>query len=133
MKRTLASHLVFRTIAPHVAGAAALILQQHPNWTPEEVSNELINRSTKGVVRAETPVEAERLAQTVNRLLFVPPNPPPTSPTTNPTNPQGKSGKIAKVSDARRDDFLSRLKSCFFDIIYMRSHLCLMSIPPKRE
>jgi subtilisin family serine protease len=28
---------------PHVAGAAALILQQHPDWTPEEVKEALMN------------------------------------------------------------------------------------------
>lgn len=28
---------------PHVAGAAALILQMHPDWTPEEVKNVLIS------------------------------------------------------------------------------------------
>jgi len=28
---------------PHVAGAAALILQAHPDWTPEEVKNALIS------------------------------------------------------------------------------------------
>ena len=63
----------FDKIAPHVAGAAALILEEHPNWTPDQVSDELIKRSTKGVVKANTLVENNRLAQTKNRLLFIPP------------------------------------------------------------
>jgi subtilisin family serine protease len=60
-------------IAPHVTGAVALILEQHPNWTPDQVRDELIKRSTKGVVKANTPVENYRLVQTKNRLLFIPP------------------------------------------------------------
>jgi aqualysin 1 len=36
--------------SPHVAGAAALYLQLHPNASPATVRNELVNRSTKGTV-----------------------------------------------------------------------------------
>jgi subtilisin family serine protease len=67
------NRFLFDKIAPHVAGAVALILEQHPNWTPDQVSDELIKRSTKGVVKANTPVENYRLVQTKNRLLFIPP------------------------------------------------------------
>lgn len=35
--------------SPHVAGAAALILEQHPGWTPAQVANELNATSSSGV------------------------------------------------------------------------------------
>jgi subtilisin family serine protease len=56
--------------APHVAGAAALILDAHPSYTPAQVQAKLIANATKGKVtdRAGTP----------NRLLFVPA--PPKAP-----------------------------------------------------
>ena len=31
--------------APHVAGACALILQKHPEWTPEQVKSALMSTS----------------------------------------------------------------------------------------
>ena len=36
--------------SPHVAGVAALILQDNPSFTPAQVTNELANRTTKGKV-----------------------------------------------------------------------------------
>ncbi|MEU4625494.1 S8 family peptidase [Actinoplanes sp. NPDC023801] len=56
--------------APHVAGAAALILDAYPAWTPAQVQARLIADSTKDRVtdRAGSP----------NRLLFVPA--PPKAP-----------------------------------------------------
>jgi subtilisin family serine protease len=56
--------------APHVAGAAALILDAYPGWTPARVQAKLIADSTKNKVsdRAGSP----------NRLLFVPA--PPKAP-----------------------------------------------------
>lgn len=32
--------------APHVAGAAALILGDHPDWTPQQVRDEMVRRAT---------------------------------------------------------------------------------------
>jgi len=36
--------------SPHVAGAAALVLHQYPGYTPAQVTQELLNRATNGVV-----------------------------------------------------------------------------------
>ncbi len=36
--------------SPHVAGAAALILDEHPNWSPAQVASELTARATAGVL-----------------------------------------------------------------------------------
>lgn len=47
--------------APHVAGAAALIMSVHPAWTPAQVSAEIIGKATTGKVKN---------AYSVNRLLF---------------------------------------------------------------
>ncbi|MFC4064597.1 S8 family serine peptidase [Actinoplanes subglobosus] len=56
--------------SPHVAGAAALLLDANPSWTPAQVQAKLIANATKGKVtdRAGAP----------NRLLFVPA--PPKAP-----------------------------------------------------
>jgi subtilisin family serine protease len=35
--------------APHVAGSAALLLQRHPRWTPEQVKSALMNTATEDV------------------------------------------------------------------------------------
>lgn len=49
--------------APHVAGAAALILQRHPKATPDQVAEALLDSATRGVV-------TNRGASSPNRLLF---------------------------------------------------------------
>jgi len=36
--------------APHVAGAAALLLSRHPGWTPGQVRDHLVGQATPGVV-----------------------------------------------------------------------------------
>ena len=36
--------------APHVAGAAAMVLSAHPTWTPAQVRNDIVNRATTGKV-----------------------------------------------------------------------------------
>jgi len=36
--------------SPHVAGAAALVLGAHPDWTPARVRDELVARATTGLV-----------------------------------------------------------------------------------
>ncbi len=62
--------------SPHVAGAAALILDEHPTWTPTQVRNELNARATSGVI--------SNTSGSPNLLLYTlgggPPPPPPPPP-----------------------------------------------------
>ncbi|SDZ08402.1 Serine protease, subtilisin family [Micromonospora pattaloongensis] len=50
--------------APHVAGAAALVLSANPSYTPAQVSSTLVSRATTGVVTSPG-------SGSPNRLLFV--------------------------------------------------------------
>ncbi len=50
--------------APHVAGAAAILLSAHPTWTPQQVGDRIVADATKGVV-------GNRGGGSPNRLLFV--------------------------------------------------------------
>jgi len=50
--------------APHVTGAAAILLSAHPIWTPQQVAARIIADATKGVV-------GNRGGGSPNRLLFV--------------------------------------------------------------
>lgn len=52
--------------APHAAGAAAMILSQHPAWTPAQVSSTLTSSATIGAITNPG-------AGTPNRLLYVGP------------------------------------------------------------
>jgi subtilisin family serine protease len=69
--------------APHVAGAAALLLSVQPSFTPSQVTNTLLANATPGVITSAG-------STTPNRLLFTapvgggspPPPPPPTTTTT---------------------------------------------------
>jgi subtilisin family serine protease len=54
--------------APHVTGAAAILLSAHPTWTPQQVAARIIADATKGVV-------GNRGGGSPNRLLFVSQNP----------------------------------------------------------
>jgi subtilisin family serine protease len=72
--------------APHVAGAAALLLAANPTWTPAQVRDALVANSTTGVV-------SNPGSGSPNRLLFVgeggsepPPPPPPGCSGTNGTD-----------------------------------------------
>jgi subtilisin family serine protease len=56
--------------APHVAGAAALVLDAAPGWTPAQVRNFLVAKATTGKVTGTK--------GSPNRLLFVPA--PPAAP-----------------------------------------------------
>ncbi|MFC6239658.1 S8 family peptidase [Longivirga aurantiaca] len=56
--------------APHVAGAAALLLQQSPNLTPAQVRDALVGQATTGVVGSPG-------TGSPNRLLFTAPAPAP--------------------------------------------------------
>jgi subtilisin family serine protease len=57
--------------SPHVAGAAALVLDANPTWTPRTVRDYLVRTATTGRI-------ANRGARSPNRLLFV--TAPPTAP-----------------------------------------------------
>jgi len=48
--------------APHVAGAAALVLSIHPSWTPQQVRNTLVNEAT--TTNVSTPGSD-------NRMLYI--------------------------------------------------------------
>jgi subtilisin family serine protease len=50
--------------SPHVAGAAALVLQAHPTWSPAQVTSFLVTNATTGVVTSPG-------AGSPNRLLYV--------------------------------------------------------------
>jgi subtilisin family serine protease len=60
--------------SPHAAGAGALVLHEHPTWTPSQVMAELNARATTGVLSSIG-------TGSPNRLLFTlgaaPPPPPP--------------------------------------------------------
>jgi aqualysin 1 len=71
--------------SPHAAGAAALLLEANPTWTPSQVSNAMVTNATTGVV-------GNPGTGSPNRLLFVdgggsppPPPPPPPPPSGAPT------------------------------------------------
>ncbi|MER7280618.1 S8 family serine peptidase [Dactylosporangium sp. NPDC000244] len=56
--------------APHVAGAAAMILEAHPSYSPDQVRQALLQSSTVGAVKNPGPGSP-------NRLLFVRQEDPP--------------------------------------------------------
>jgi subtilisin family serine protease len=75
--------------APHVAGAAALVLAANPSASPADVGNALTSAATADVVRGVT-------AGTVNRLLFT--GGTPVTPT--PEEPVTPEEPTATVPDA---------------------------------
>lgn len=75
--------------APHVAGAAALVLAANPSASPADVANALASSATADVVRGVT-------AGTVNRLLFT--GGTPVTPT--PEEPVTPEDPTATVPDA---------------------------------
>ncbi|GAA1539127.1 hypothetical protein GCM10009827_067970 [Dactylosporangium maewongense] len=56
--------------SPHVAGAAALILEAHPDYSPQLVRAALVQSSTVGALDMST-YPAYAAASTANRLLYV--------------------------------------------------------------
>jgi subtilisin family serine protease len=68
--------------APHVAGAAALLLSVQPTLTPAEVSNTLLANTTPGVITSAGSTTPNRLLFTTQGQIGTPPPPPPTTTTT---------------------------------------------------
>ncbi|MEV4134020.1 S8 family serine peptidase [Dactylosporangium sp. NPDC049742] len=63
--------------SPHVAGAAALILQAHPDYTPSQVRQALIQSATVGALKMEATYRPYAASSTANRLLYIRQNDPP--------------------------------------------------------
>lgn len=54
--------------SPHLAGAAALVLQQHPGWTPEQVKTALTSTSVRGLFEADAVTPADPFGHGSGRL-----------------------------------------------------------------
>ncbi|MCP4320699.1 MAG: S8 family serine peptidase [Alteromonadales bacterium] len=61
--------------SPHVAGVAALILQENPNYTPVQVSTELSNRATKGKISDAKTGSPNKLLYSLKGDIIVDPDP----------------------------------------------------------
>merc|ERR1719288_705045 len=46
---------------PHVAGAAALVTQEHPAWTPLQVREHLLSIATMGALHGDTGTSRNKL------------------------------------------------------------------------
>jgi aqualysin 1 len=83
--------------SPHVAGAAALVLQRNPSAAPSVVRDTLISTATTGVV-------ADPGASSPNRLLYTlgtssPPPPPPPPPPGCSSLPYVGNGTLSGAGD----------------------------------
>ena len=56
---------------PHVAGYAAILLGLHPDLTPAEIKERVLNQSTKGEIDFSD-IPTQWVSKTENRLLYVP-------------------------------------------------------------
>jgi subtilisin family serine protease len=63
---------------PHVAGVAALYLDEHPSAAPQEVRDAIVNSATQGVVTGAGSGSPNRLLYSL--LTTAPPPPPPPPP-----------------------------------------------------
>ena len=83
--------------SPHVAGAAALVLQANPTWTPAQVSTAILNSATTGVISNPGTGSPNRLLYTGTAPQTPVPTPTPI-PTPAPTcAAQVFSGNLASV------------------------------------
>ncbi len=78
--------------SPHAAGAGALVLHEHPTWTPAQVTSELNARATTGVLTGIG-------TGSPNRLLFTRGGAPPPPPTCS-VNEGFETGSAGWVNDA---------------------------------
>ena len=75
--------------APHVAGAAAMVLDAHPSWSPARVRDYLVSAGTAGLV-------TDPGAGSPNRLLFT--LAPPVRPVIRTaTLPAGRIGRAYRI------------------------------------
>jgi subtilisin family serine protease len=72
--------------APHVAGAAALVLAANPSFTPAQVTSALTGAATTGVVGSPGTGSPNRLLYTGSGTTPPPPPPPPGCTGTNGTD-----------------------------------------------
>jgi subtilisin family serine protease len=72
--------------APHVAGAAALVLAANPGFTPQQVRDTLVNNATPNKVTNPLTGSPNLLLFTVQGSSEPPPPPPPGCSGTNPDN-----------------------------------------------
>jgi serine protease len=84
--------------APHVAGVAALILQENPGFSPAQVTNELSNRSTKNAVTDAKNGSPNELLYSFSGSVIVDPEPDP-DPITGL-----KNGVTVQSSGAKSDE-----------------------------
>ena len=71
--------------APHVAGAAALLLSVQPTMTPSQITNTLLANATPGVITSAGSTTPNRLLFTMQGQVGAPPPPPTTTTTTTTT------------------------------------------------
>ena len=71
---------------PHVAGAAAVLLSEHPTWTPAQVARDLLADATADAITSPGP-------GTPNRLLF-------SAPLTPPANDQFAAATVLDLTGA---------------------------------
>jgi len=80
--------------APHVVAAVALILEQYPNISPEDVRARLISRSTKNAIKGDLREAPNRLLYTLALDSEITPSPITPKPTTkSPISSPDPTGK----------------------------------------
>lgn len=54
--------------SPHVAGAAALIKQMHPDWTAQQIKSALVTSSIRDVLKEDAATQADNFDMGAGRL-----------------------------------------------------------------
>lgn len=54
--------------SPHVAGAAALMLQKHPDWTPDQVKSAIMSTAVRGLVKEDAVTPADPFDHGAGRI-----------------------------------------------------------------